>query len=73
MDVDSNPAALKQEDSPPDLERRVFVKNSGKTLYIAPILTLLGSVQATAALPSEPPPPPGGAAPEAPAAPGPTE
>ena len=60
MDVDNNPATLEPTDVQPDLARRGFVKHSGKALYLAPVLTLLGSVQASAALPSPPPPPHGG-------------
>lgn len=48
-----------------DIGRRDFVKRSGKALYIAPTLTLLGTAPASAQFGS-PPPPPGGA-PEPPA------
>jgi hypothetical protein len=48
-----------------DIGRRDFVKRSGKALYIAPTLTLLGTARASAQFGS-PPPPPGGA-PEPPA------
>ncbi|MEZ5503159.1 MAG: hypothetical protein R3E50_11125 [Halioglobus sp.] len=73
MAVDSSPEASRQENLQPDPGRREFVKSSGRALYLAPTLTLLGSVRATAAIPSSPPPPPGGAAPAAPAAPGPNQ
>jgi hypothetical protein len=43
-----------------DIGRRDFVKRSGKALYIAPTLTLLGTAGASAQFGS-PPPPPGGA------------
>jgi hypothetical protein len=43
-----------------DIGRRDFVKRSGKALYIAPTLTLLGTAPASAQFGS-PPPPPGGA------------
>jgi hypothetical protein len=72
MDVDNKPAPLKPKDSTPDLSRRGFVKNSGKALYLAPTLTVLGAAPAAAQFGS-PPPPPGGAAPPAPGAPAPNQ
>jgi hypothetical protein len=72
MDVDSNSGAPKEDKSQPDLSRRGFVRKSGKALYLAPTLTLLGSVPALAQFGS-PPPPPSGAALAAPEAPAPTE
>ncbi|MCB1704396.1 MAG: hypothetical protein KDI17_06010 [Halioglobus sp.] len=53
-------------DTGTDLGRRDFVKRSGKAVYIAPTLTLLGSAPVSAQFGS-PPPPPG----SAPAPPGP--
>ena len=77
MDVESNSEAPEKNESQPDLSRRGFVRTSGKALYLAPTLALLGSVQHAAALPSGPPCDPGGGtcdsiAPAAPAAPAPT-
>ena len=66
MDVDNNVAAPGEADPLPGLNRRSFVRNSGRALYLAPTLTLLGAAAASAGLGSPPPPPPGGAAPAAP-------
>lgn len=66
MEFDSNSGAPKKDESQHDLSRRGFVRKAGKALYLAPTLTLLGSVPASAQFGS-PPPPPGGSAPEAPA------
>ena len=63
--VDDALAGEGQPGSDNDIGRRDFVKRSGKALYIAPTLTLLGTAPASAQFGS-PPPPPGGA-PEPPA------
>lgn len=57
MDVDSKPATAEVDTASPDLSRRGFVKTSGKALYLAPTLTLLGSASASAQFGSPPPPP----------------
>jgi hypothetical protein len=71
MDVDSDSGASKQDKSQPDLSRRDVVRKSGKALYLAPTLALLGSAQAAAQFGSPPPPPSGSSA--APVPPAPTE
>lgn len=63
---ESGSTTSEQSESSATLSRRSFVKRSGKALYVAPTLTLLGSVPASAQFGS-PPPPPGGTAPAPPA------
>jgi hypothetical protein len=60
MAVDDTLANEGSERSGSDIGRRDFIKRSGKALYIAPTLTLLGTAPASAQFGS-PPPPPGGA------------
>lgn len=60
MDAESKSRASSGEDAQADTGRRDFVRRTGKALYLAPALTLLGSVQASAQLPSPPCDPGGG-------------
>ena len=70
MSVEKEPGPEGEEGLNSGLNRRNFVKTSGKALYLAPTLSLLGALPASAQIGSDPPPPPGfgeAAAPEAPA------
>lgn len=60
MAVNDDSAGAGKAEPEKDLSRRDFVKHSGKALYVAPTLTVLGSAPASAQFGS-PPPPPGSA------------
>ncbi len=60
MDVDKQSGVPVQDDPQPDPGRREFVRKAGKALYLAPGLTLLGSVPASAQFGSPPCDPGGG-------------